>query len=113
MRLDLTFKVFPQTHLRVATPSFAYNARPQSQRNIRYMIFFPFKINSNNNIINILFKINYYPPNIFINKGMKTCDGKITRVARLTPRFVPITTNNILNILFSHKSLKLSILPKF
>ena len=52
-------------------------------------------------------------PNIFMNNGMKTWDGKITNVAILTPKFVPITTNNILKILLFHKSLKLSIFPKF
>ena len=48
-----------------------------------------------------------------MNNGMKTFDGKITNVAILTPKFVPITTNNILKMLFCHKSLKLSILAKF
>ena len=43
---------------------------------------------------------------------MKTLEGNITKVAMLTPKLVPITTNNILNMLFSHKSLKLSILVK-
>ena len=44
---------------------------------------------------------------------MKTLDGKITKVAILTPKLVPITTKRILNMLLFHKSLKLSILPKF
>ena len=52
-------------------------------------------------------------PNIFMNRGMKTLDGKITNVAILTPKLVPITTNNILKILLFHKSLKLLILAKF
>ena len=43
---------------------------------------------------------------------MKTCEGNITKVAMLTAKLVPITTNKILKILFSHKSLKLSILVK-
>ena len=44
---------------------------------------------------------------------MKTFDGKITNVAMLTPKLVPITTNKILNMLLFHKSLKLSILARF
>ena len=52
-------------------------------------------------------------PNIFMNNGMKTWEGKITKVAMLTPMFVPITTSNILNMLFSQRSLKLSIWAKF
>ena len=47
-----------------------------------------------------------------MNSGINTCEGKITRVAMLTPRFVPTTTSKILMILLFHKSLKLSILPK-
>ena len=43
---------------------------------------------------------------------MKTWDGKITKVAILTPILVPTTTNNILKILLFHKSLKLSICAK-
>ncbi len=48
-----------------------------------------------------------------MNKGMKTLEGKITNVAMLTPRLVPITTRSILNMLLFHKSLKLSIWAKF
>lgn len=44
---------------------------------------------------------------------MKTFDGKITNVAILTPRLVPITTSNILKMLLFHKSLKLSIFVRF
>ena len=55
----------------------------------------------------------YYPPNIFINRGMKTLDGKITKVAILTPKLVPTTTKRILKMLLPHKSLKLSIFAKF
>lgn len=47
-----------------------------------------------------------------MNNGMKTFDGRITNVAILTPRLVPITTNKILNMLLFHKSLKLSIWAK-
>ena len=52
-------------------------------------------------------------PNIFMNNGMKTLDGRITNVAMLTPRLVPITTNNILKILLFHKSLKLLTFARF
>ena len=55
----------------------------------------------------------YYIPKIFKNNGMKTLDGKITNVAILTPKLVPITTRSILNMLFSHKSLKLVMFAKF
>lgn len=48
-----------------------------------------------------------------MNNGMNTWDGKITKVAMLTPKLVPITTRSILNMLFSHKSLKLSIFVRF
>ena len=48
-----------------------------------------------------------------MNSGMKTLDGKMINVAILTPKLVPITTNNILNMLLFHKSLKLSICAKF
>lgn len=48
-----------------------------------------------------------------MNRGIKTLDGKITRVAILTPKLVPITTKRILNMLLFHKSLKLSIWAKF
>lgn len=54
-----------------------------------------------------------YPPNICINSGMNTCDGKITNVAILTARFVPITTSKTLKILLFHKSLKPSKCAKF
>ena len=47
-----------------------------------------------------------------MNNGMKTWEGKMTKVAILTPKLVPTTTNNILNILLCHKSLKHSILPR-
>ena len=48
-----------------------------------------------------------------MNNGMKTFDGKITSVAMLTPKFVPITTKRILKMLFSQRSLKLLTWPKF
>ena len=48
-----------------------------------------------------------------MNKGMKTLDGRITNVARLTPIFVPTTTSSILKMLLPHKSLKLSIFARF
>ena len=48
-----------------------------------------------------------------MNSGMKTLDGKITRVAMLTPKLVPITTRSILKMLLFHKSLKLSICVRF
>ena len=48
-----------------------------------------------------------------MNSGMKTLDGKITNVAMLTPKLVPITTRRILNMLLFHRSLKLSIWAKF
>ena len=60
----------------------------------------------------MLYKIIHYPPNIFMNNGMKTLDGNITNVAMLTPMLVPITTKSILKILLCHKSLKLSIFAK-
>ena len=43
---------------------------------------------------------------------MKTFDGKITKVAMLTPKLVPITTRSILKMLLCHKSLKLSIFAR-
>lgn len=48
-----------------------------------------------------------------MNKGMKTWDGKIIKVAMLTPILVPTTTNSILKILFCHKSLKFLTCAKF
>ena len=48
-----------------------------------------------------------------MNNGINTLEGKITRVAMLTPRLVPITTRSILNMLFCHRSRKLSIWAKF
>ena len=54
----------------------------------------------------------YAPNNLKIN-GMKTCEGKITKVAMLTPKLVPTTTKSILNMLLFHKSLNPSILVKF
>ena len=48
-----------------------------------------------------------------MNNGMNTWEGKITNVAMLTPKLVPITTKRILKMLLFHKSLKLSILAKF
>lgn len=52
-------------------------------------------------------------PNIFMNRGMKTFDGKITNVAILTPKLVPITTKSILKMLLCHKSFRLSIWARF
>ena len=48
-----------------------------------------------------------------MNNGMKTLEGKITKVAMLTPRLVPMTTSSILNMLLCHRSLKLSIWARF
>lgn len=48
-----------------------------------------------------------------MNNGMNTLDGKITNVAMLTPKLVPITTKSILKMLFCHRSRKLSIWAKF
>ena len=48
-----------------------------------------------------------------MNNGMNTLDGKITKVASVTPKLVPTTTKRILKMLLSHKSLKLSIFAKF
>ena len=48
-----------------------------------------------------------------MNRGMKTLDGKITKVAMLTPKLVPITTSSILKMLLFHKSLKLSMWARF
>ena len=44
---------------------------------------------------------------------MKTWDGKITKVAMLTPKLVPTTTSSILKILLFHKSLKFLTCAKF
>ena len=61
----------------------------------------------------LVYKYINYPPKIFINNGMNTFEGRITSVAILTPKLVPITTRRILNMLLFHRSRKLSILLKF
>ena len=48
-------------------------------------------------------------PNIFMNRGMKTFDGKITNVAILTPKLVPITTKSILKMLLRKQCYNLTL----